>query len=91
MLRTLLAPLLLLFSSHLLAEEIPLEHCDTLLVVQVQVSGTRFLFLVDTGAVSMLNGKILPPWRTFQGRCRGVKWAYPHGLADRMVSERREK
>ena len=57
MLRTLLAPLLLLFSSHLLAEEIPLEHCDTLLVVQVQVSGTRFLFLVDTAAVSMLNAK----------------------------------
>lgn len=57
MLRTLLAPLLLLFSSHLPAEEIPLEHCDNLLVVQVQVSGTGFFFLVDTAAVSMLNVK----------------------------------
>jgi hypothetical protein len=38
-------------------EEIPLEKCDTLLVAQVQISGMKFLFLVDTGAVSMLNLK----------------------------------
>jgi hypothetical protein len=37
------------------AEEIPLESCDRLLVVQVSVSGTKLLFLVDTAATTMLN------------------------------------
>ncbi len=71
MLRTLLAALLLLFSSHLLAEEIPLEHCDTLLVVQVQVSGARFLFLVDTAAVSMLNVKSFRHGERFKATVQG--------------------
>jgi ketosteroid isomerase-like protein len=57
MLRILVALLLFLPWSLLPAEEIPLEHCDNLLVVQVSVSGTGFLFLVDTAAVSMLNVK----------------------------------
>jgi SnoaL-like domain len=57
MLRTLLGLLLLLPWARLSAEEIPLEHCDSLLVAPVQVSGTGFLFLVDTAAVSMLNLK----------------------------------
>lgn len=39
------------------AEDIPLETCDRLPVVQVSVSGLRFLFLVDTAATSMLNLK----------------------------------
>jgi hypothetical protein len=36
-------------------EELPLESCDRLLVAQVRVSGMKFVFLVDTAAVSMLN------------------------------------
>lgn len=37
------------------AEDVPLESCDRLPVVQVSVSGVRFMFLVDTAATSMLN------------------------------------
>ncbi|HET9792438.1 MAG TPA: nuclear transport factor 2 family protein [Candidatus Angelobacter sp.] len=39
----------------LLMEDVPLESCDKLPVLQVKVSGMRFLFLVDTAATSMLN------------------------------------
>lgn len=38
-------------------EDIPLESCDRLPVVQVRISGMKFLFLVDTAAVSTLNLK----------------------------------
>ncbi len=57
MLRTLFFLVLLLPWSPIRAEEIPLESCDNLLVAQVRVSGMKFLFLVDTAAVSMLNLK----------------------------------
>ena len=36
-------------------EEIRLEACDVLPVVEVSVSGIKFLFLVDTAATSFLN------------------------------------
>src|SRR6266700_7710337 len=51
--------LLLFFASCLAsrAEEIPLGTCDRLPVVQVTVGKTSFLFLLDTGATSMLNIK----------------------------------
>jgi SnoaL-like domain/Aspartyl protease len=39
------------------AEDIPLETCDRLPVVQVNVAGLKLLFLVDTAATSMLNLK----------------------------------
>jgi ketosteroid isomerase-like protein len=39
------------------AQEIALEHCDALPVIQVQVSGEPMTFLVDTAATSMLNLK----------------------------------
>lgn len=39
------------------SEDIPLESCDRLPVAEVRVSGTRFLFLVDTAATSTLNLK----------------------------------
>jgi ketosteroid isomerase-like protein len=55
--RTLLLLVLLLPGSLLGAEDIPLENCDRLLVAQVRISGMKFLFLVDTAAVSMLNVK----------------------------------
>lgn len=37
------------------AEDIPLQTCDRLPVMEVRVSGMPFLFLVDTAATSMLN------------------------------------
>lgn len=40
-------------SAH--AQEIPLEHCDSLPVVTVKIAGRPSLFLVDTAATSMLN------------------------------------
>lgn len=42
------------------AEEIPLESCDGLPVVQAEVAGMKFLLLVDTGATSMLNLQSFP-------------------------------
>jgi hypothetical protein len=39
------------------AQEIALEHCDALPVIQVTVSGQPMTFLVDTAATSMLNLK----------------------------------
>lgn len=52
-----LTALLLLPAALTRAEDIPLESCDRLPVVQVTVSGANFLFLVDTAATSMLNLK----------------------------------
>ncbi len=43
--------------SRLLAEDVPLQSCDKLPVVEVSISGMHFLFLVDTAATSMLNLK----------------------------------
>jgi hypothetical protein len=37
------------------AQELPLERCDTLPVIDVQVAGLHKWFLVDTAATSMLN------------------------------------
>jgi hypothetical protein len=39
------------------AQEIALEHCDTLPVIEVMVGEQPMLFLVDTAATSMLNLK----------------------------------
>lgn len=37
------------------AQEVPLEHCDKLPVVAVEIAGRQTWFLVDTAATSMLN------------------------------------
>jgi len=37
------------------AQEIPLDHCDALPVVEIRVAGNPRLFLIDTAATSMLN------------------------------------
>ena len=56
MLRVLLLSLLLVSaSSHCRSEEIPLEQCDTLPVLHVTIGNSKYLFLVDTAATSMLN------------------------------------
>jgi hypothetical protein len=49
--------LVLASCTALRAQEIPLETCDRLPVVQVSISGMKFLFLVDTAATSMMNLK----------------------------------
>jgi ketosteroid isomerase-like protein len=41
--------------ATLRAQEIPLGHCDTLPVIQVDAAGRQSSFLVDTAATSMLN------------------------------------
>lgn len=43
--------------SRLFAEDITLQTCDRLPVAEVTISGTTFIFLVDTAATSMLNLK----------------------------------
>lgn len=55
-----LVPRAILFSVMTAAgavygQEIPLEHCDTLPVIQVAAAGQKAWFLVDTAATSMLN------------------------------------
>ncbi|HZR29979.1 MAG TPA: retropepsin-like aspartic protease [Terriglobales bacterium] len=46
----------LLAGSTLLAQEIPLEYCDRLPAIRVEVAGQKpMLFLVDTAASSLLN------------------------------------
>src|SRR5262249_18884377 len=47
--------LLVAAGSAARAEDIPLETCDRIPVVQVHISGMKYLFLVDTAATSMLN------------------------------------
>jgi ketosteroid isomerase-like protein len=37
------------------AQELPLEHCDVLPMIEVQVTGLHKWFLVDTAATSILN------------------------------------
>lgn len=46
-----------LLPSHAPAEDVPLQSCDKLPVIEVSISGMHFLFLVDTAATSMLNLK----------------------------------
>lgn len=57
MVRTLLLLVLLATYSLIRGEEIPLETCDRLPMVEVRISGMKFMFLVDTAAVSTLNLK----------------------------------
>ena len=52
--------LAVVLASSLQGEEIPLETCDRLPVVQGSIAGMKFLLLVDTGATSMLNLKSFP-------------------------------
>ncbi len=60
MVRTLFLMVLLAACSTIRAEEILLETCDRLPVVEVRISGMKFTFLVDTAAVSTLNLKSFP-------------------------------
>lgn len=46
---------LLITPRPTLAQEIPLERCDSLPVIQVMVAGRPYWFLIDTAATSMLN------------------------------------
>ena len=47
--------LVLAIPSLALAQELPLDHCDALPGVEVEVAGHARWFLVDTAATSMLN------------------------------------
>lgn len=55
---TLLLAMLACFSltpTSARSQEVPLEHCDKLPVVEVEIAGRHSWFLVDTAATSMLN------------------------------------
>ena len=55
------------------AQELPLERCDALPVIDVQVAGLHKLFLVDTAATSILN---LESFSTGQARdIRVTSWS----------------
>jgi hypothetical protein len=68
------------------AQEIPLDHCDALPVMEVDVDGQAMRFLVDTAATSLLN------LRSFaEGRARDVQvtsWTGTHATSAREVTIR---
>ena len=47
--------IVLIFATLSQAQEVPLERCDRLHVISVNVGNRAFRFLVDTGATSMLD------------------------------------
>jgi len=67
-----------------LAQEIPLEHCDSLPLIQVDVAGQAMRFLVDTAATSLLNLKSFAA-----GRARDLRvtsWAGTLATSAREVT-----
>ena len=69
-------------ASSLQGEEIPLETCDRLPVVQGSIAGMKFLLLVDTGATSMLNLKSFP-----HGDAREISVTSWNGTAQTKAQE----
>jgi hypothetical protein len=76
--------LLGLAASRVRAQEIPLERCDALPLVKLEVDGQTLHFLVDTAATSLLNVKSFPG-----GRDRDVRitsWTGTVSTSAREVS-----
>jgi ketosteroid isomerase-like protein len=69
------------------AEEIPLERCDRLLVIQVHISGMKFLFLVDTAAVSMLNLKSFAHGEPFRAAVKSWNGTVETSAQDVLVGD----
>jgi ketosteroid isomerase-like protein len=68
------------------AQEIPLERCDSLPLVRVEVDGRAMRFLVDTAATSLLNLKSFS-----EGRARDVRitsWTGTMATSGREVTIR---
>jgi SnoaL-like domain len=70
--------------ERMAAQEIPLEHCDSLPVIEVAVAGHATRFLVDTAATTLLN------LRSFaEGQARDVRitsWTGTLATSAREVS-----
>jgi ketosteroid isomerase-like protein len=66
------------------ATEIPLQHCDRLPIVILQVDKTDKRFLIDTAATSMLNEKSFPRGSTTEIRVQS--WNKTTALNAREVS-----
>jgi ketosteroid isomerase-like protein len=66
------------------ATEIPLQHCDRLPIVILQVDKTDKRFLIDTAATSMLNEKSFPRGSTKEIRVQS--WNKTTALNAREVS-----
>jgi hypothetical protein len=65
-------------------DEIPIEKCDRLPVVAVQIDGARMRFLLDTGATSILNIKSFA-----KGRSKSIRissWSGTAATSAREVS-----
>lgn len=75
--------MLLLAGVRLPAQEVPLEYCDRLPAIQVEVSGKKpMLFLVDTAASSLLNLQSF-----VLGESREVEIASYNGIATTSAHE----
>jgi len=86
--RHFLAGVLLLMALYspgaLQAQEIALEHCDTLPVIVVRVGGHPMLFLIDTAANSMLNSKSFTAGRALDMKV--TSWSGTSATSAREVS-----
>ena len=66
------------------ANEIPIERCDLLPVVKVQIDGTDMRFLLDTGATTMLNLKSFSSGRS--QKIQVISWSGTAATSAREVS-----
>src|SRR5438876_10542247 len=67
-----------------LAQEIPLEHCETLPLIEVKVAAHPRWFLVDTAATAMLN---LESFTEGSSRdIRGTSWSDTLSTSAREVT-----
>src|SRR5260370_33625196 len=83
------APFALLFLIEIApcaarAQEIPLERCDKLPVIEVAVGGQSKLFLVDTAATSFLNLQSFAEGKTHDVQV--TSWAGTTGTSAQQVS-----
>ena len=78
------APALLCAQGLSSSEDIPIERCDVLPVVKVRIDNAEMLFLLDTGATTMLNLKSFSSGRSKQ--IQVTSWSGTAATSAREVS-----
>src|SRR3954469_2495046 len=73
-------------SSHSVSalDEVPIQHCDRLPVIKVQVDKAEMQFLVDSGATTILNVKSFGGGRT--GSMKISSWTGEAATSAREVT-----
>jgi hypothetical protein len=81
---SLFTPAVLLAQELAPSDEIPIERCDLLPVVKVQIDGADMRFLLDTGATTMLNLKSFSSGRS--QKIQVTSWSGTAATSAREVS-----